>query len=224
MKNIIVSGGSEGLGLAVAKKLSKSSNVYILARTEKNLVKVSKQIGCNYKVCDVSDWFSVEKCVKEIEKDCKKIDVLVTSAALWIQGPLQENDPQQIKDVINVNTTGVIYLTKAVLPNMQKHKSGTIIHINSQGGLYGKSERSVYTASKWAVTGFTKSMFSEVYSDGIRVMGIYPGKMNTHMFKKVGIKKDMSDALDKNKVAEAVEFMINQDNNVTIPELGIVSI
>lgn len=108
--------------------------------------------------------------------------MLVNNAGLWIQGPLEENDPAHIADVIKVNTLGVIYGTKAVIPFMKKKGRGDIIQINSQGGFYAKAERAVYEPSKWAITGFTKGIQKELAPFGIRVTGIYPGKFDSQLF------------------------------------------
>jgi len=112
-------------------------------------------------------------------------------------------------------------MTKAVVPAMKQQKSGLIININSQGGLYAKAERSVYTASKWAVTGFTKAMQPELAPFGIAVTGIYPGMLKTDMFNKMGIDKDMSKGLDTKEVAKTVEFLLSFDTPTTFPEIGI---
>jgi short-subunit dehydrogenase len=104
---------------------------------------------------------------------------------------------------------------------MKEQKAGTIINVISQSGLYGKAERSVYGASKFALTGFTKSLEPELEKYGIRVAGLYPGKIATGMFAKVGISKDMSDALAPADVARAVSYIISQPDYVTITELGL---
>lgn len=105
-----------------------------------------------------------------------------------------------------MNNLGVVLASKAVIPQMKKQKSGLIVNINSQGGFYAKAERAVYSAAKWGMTGFTKSLQSELAKYGIAVTGIYPGKMNTKMFEKMGIQKDMADALDTKEVAKVIIF------------------
>lgn len=223
-KTIIISGGSEGLGYAIAKLLSDKDNVYILSRTEDKLKEVSAELGCKYKVCDVSKWEQVESAVNEILKETGSIDICINNAGLWIQGPLDENDPADIKDVLEVNTLGTIYLSRSVINSMKEKGSGTIINVNSQAGYYPKAERTVYNASKWAITGFTKSLFQELTKHGIRVVGFYPGKMDTGMFKKAGIDKDMKGSVDTLDAANAIEYIINQKKDIVIPELGMMRI
>jgi len=103
---------------------------------------------------------------------------------------------------------------------MKKQKEGTIMNISSQAGLYAKGERAVYNATKWGVTGFTKSLEIELQKYKIRVIGIYPGKLNTKMFEKMGIKKDLSDALDPEEIAKTIEFITTLKQSTLIPEIG----
>lgn len=220
-KVVVISGGSDGLGRDIAKQLASSHTVVILSPTKEKLEKTAKELGCDYEVCDVSNYEHICAAVRSIVSKHGRIDCLVNNAALWIQGELDENDADYITQVINVNLTGVLLLTKAVIPVMKKQKEGIIININSQAGLYAKSERTVYNATKWGLTGVTKSLEAELSKYGIRVTGIYPGKMKTDMFKKVGIEKSMHDALDTAEVAKSVEFILSLDAKTVIPELGI---
>lgn len=217
MKTILITGGSDGLGKAIAARLAPVQKTIILSPDEEKLKTVARDLSCEYKVCDVRDYTQVEKIVNEIGA----IDCLVNNAGLWIQGPLDENNPQRIHEVIEVNMLGVINMTKAVIPAMKQKGSGLIININSQGGFYAKAERSVYTATKWAVTGFTKAMQPELAPQGIAVTGIYPGMMKTDMFNKTGIEKDMSKGLEPDEVAKTIAFLLSFESPTMFPEIGI---
>ena len=104
---------------------------------------------------------------------------------------------------------------------LKKQNSGFIINIILQAGLYGKAERSVYSASKFAITGFTKSIQPELAKYNIAVTGIYPGKLNTRLFEKAGVTKTMTDALHPNEIAKVIEFLLSFPNSVVFPEIGI---
>lgn len=217
MKTILITGGSDGLGKAIAARLAPNNKVIILSPSEEKLKQTADELGCEYKVCDVRDYAQVEKVVQEVGA----IDCLVNNAGLWIEGTLESNDPERIHEVLEVNTLGTINCTKAVIPIMKQQKSGRIINVISQAGLYAKAERSVYTASKWAITGFTKSIQAEVAPLGIGVTGLYPGKLKTNMFSKMGINKSMDGALATDEVAKMVEFILILDNTTLLPEVGI---
>lgn len=223
-KVIVITGASDGLGKTLTESLSKENNVIALATTEEKLQKVAEDNNCNYKVCDVSDYHQVEKCTNEIIEEFGKIDILINNAGLWIQEELEENDEKRIHDVIDVNLLGVIYMTKAVIPIMKSRQDGIIININSQAGINHKAERVVYNASKWGVTGFSKSLQDEVAKYGIRVTDILPGMLKTDMFNKMNIKKNMENGLDTKEVARLVKFIIDTPKDVMIPEVGIKNI
>jgi short-subunit dehydrogenase len=216
-KTILITGGSDGLGKAIASRLTVNNKVIILSPHEDKLRQAAEELGCEYKVCDVRDYAQIEKTVQEIGT----IDCLVNNAGLWIEGPLDENNPQQIHEVLEVNTLGTINMTKAVTPTMKQQKSGRIINVISQAGLHAKPERSIYTASKWAITGFTKSIQAELAPFGVGVTGLYPGKLRTDLFSKAGVEKNMDDALDTDEVAKAVEFILGLESTTLLPEVGI---
>jgi short-subunit dehydrogenase len=218
---VIISGGSDGLGKEIAKELVKDNTVIILARTEEKLKETAAELHCEYYVCDVANNESVIKTVHAVKEKYSRVDCLINNAALFIQGGLDENDAQQIQQVININITGTILLTKAVVPIMKSQKDGVILNIISQAGFYGKAERSIYTATKFALTGFTKSILPELAKYGIRVTGVYPGKLNTQMFAKMGINKEMNDALHPSEVAKTVKFILSLDKTTQFPEIGI---
>jgi NADP-dependent 3-hydroxy acid dehydrogenase YdfG len=220
-KVIVITGGSDGLGKTMAKLLVKSHTVVILSPTKEKLEVAAKEVGAKFRVCDVRNFESCKSVLASIHKEFSKIDVLINSAGLWIQDELDDNDPEKIKELMDVNILGVIFMTKAVIPFMKDQKSGTIININSQGGFYAKPERSVYSAAKWGMTGFTKSLEGELSKYGIRVVGVYPGKMKTSMFSKMNIEKPLDDAIETEEVAKLVEFVINSKQTTNFPELGI---
>lgn len=225
MKQIIViTGGSDGLGKKLAAGLSKNNQVIILSPTKAKLESVVKQLGCDYVVADVAKPESIENAVKTVIDKYGRVDCLINNAGVWIQGQIEDNDYDSIQKAIEVNALGTIFSTKAVVPEMKKNKSGLIINVISQAGLYGKGERSVYNASKWAITGFTKSIQAELAPFGIRVTGLYPGMMRTEMFQKMGIKKEMANGIDTDEVLSAVNFLLSTDKNTMIPELGIKNI
>lgn len=224
MKNIIITGGSDGLGKTLAESLSKDNNVIILATNEDKLKEVASQNKCNYKICDVRDYLTVEKMIKDIINEFGKVDVLINNAGLWIQEELDFNDSERIHSVVDVNLLGVINCSKAIIPFMKQNKDGLIININSQAGINHKAERVVYNATKWGVTGFSKSLQDEVAKYGIRVTNVMPGMMKTDMFKKLNIEKNMANGVDTKEVARLIKFIIDTPADVMIPEVGIKNI
>ncbi|MEI6352910.1 MAG: SDR family oxidoreductase [Candidatus Nomurabacteria bacterium] len=220
-KIILISGGSDGLGLATARALFENNTVIILSPEKDKMIEIKKHFDIDYVVADVTKEEEIELAVKDVIKKYGRIDVLINNAGIWIEGKLEENDFSRIKKVFDVNVLGYILLTKEVLPYMKKIKSGRIINIVSQAGLYPKAERSVYHASKYAVKGFMDSMAIEVAPFGISVSGFYPDKMNTHFFEKAGNKKACKEFIDVEESVRCIEFLVDTNSDLNIPELGI---
>lgn len=220
-KVVLISGGSDGLGREIARLLATDHRVVLLARDADRVRAAATELACEWRACDVGDAVAVDAVVASVLAAHGRIDCLVNSAGLWIEGPLTANSPEDIARVMDANATGTILLSRACAEAMKAARSGLIINIISQAGIYAKAERSVYHASKWAVTGFTKALQSELAPDGIRVTGIYPGKMDTEMFAKRGISKGMKDALDPREAARLVRFVVDAPEDVCFPELGI---
>lgn len=223
-KVILISGGSEGLGYEIAKILAPKNTVVILAKNPEKLEIAAKELTCDFDACDVADYNQCETAVRNIIAKHQKIDCLINNAGIWIEGDLDNNDPQRIKEVIDVNTLGTINFSKAIIPVMKEQGSGLIINVISQAGLTHKEGRSVYYASKWAITGFTKSLQPELAKYNIKVTGLYPGGMKTKMFEKAGNVKDLANNLDPADVAKTVQFILSFDNTTTFPEVGIKNI
>lgn len=224
MKTIVITGGSDGLGKAIAKKLSNDNRIIILSDNEDRLITVSNELKCAYKVCDVADYNQVENTIKSILQEYNSIDVLINDAGVWLAGDLTETNYESINKCIDINTKGPIYTTKAVLPSMYDNKSGLIINVCSQASFDNDDFSTVYNASKWALRGFNRSIQKAVSKRGVKVTGFYPGFMQTDLFKKAGNDYDTSTGLEVEKVARAVEFIVNCDDDVIIPEFGIKDI
>lgn len=220
-KTILISGGSDGLGKEIAKLLGNNHKVMIMSPSSEKVKQAAASLGVEQVVGDVRRFNDCKAAVDKAISTFGSLDCVVACAGRWIQNELEQNKADNIKVAIEVNLLGVIYITKAAIPMMRQQKQGLIIHINSQAGWYAKAERSVYNATKWGLTGFTKSIQPELSRYGIRVSGIYPGKMNTTMFAKVGIEKDMGNALAPEEVARTVEFLLDMKRTVNIPEIGI---
>ena len=222
-KIIVITGGSDGLGKAIAKELSDNT-VIIVSKNEDKLISVSKELNCDYRVCDVTDYSQVESTIKDIVSKKGHIDVLINNAGVWLAGDLTDTDYDKISRCIDVNTKGPIYMTKAVLDSMYERKNGLIINVCSQAAFDNDDFSTVYNASKWAMRGFNRSIQRDVSKKGIKVTGFYPGFMQTDLFKKAGNDYDTSSGLEVEKVAKAIKFVVNCDEDVIIPEIGIKDI
>jgi len=222
MKTILITGGSSGLGKALAKKLSKDEDnkVVILARNEQALQEIAAKANCDYAVCDVRDAKQVSKVFAEIAEKHGHIDVLINNAGVIVNGELVDTSDEDIENVITTNTLGSMYAAKAALKQMEQQRSGLIINVISQSGLNARANRSIYNASKFALTGFTKALQQEAAEYNVRVTGFYPGTIKTGLFAKAGIEMK-GESLTTEQAVKSIEFLLSCDEDVLIPELGI---
>ena len=224
-KIIVITGGNSGLGKETARILAEENQVIILGKNTTEVKKVVKELKCDGIICDVTDEKQIEAAFSKIIKNYKKIDCLVNCAGVWIKGPIAQNSPKDIRNTILVNTLGTILTVNALVPQLKKQKYGRIVNVISQAGLNAKNERSVYYASKWAVTGFTKCLQIELTPFDIGVVGFYPGFFHTNLFEKGGDHKtDFSAAMPVAKVAKALAYLVNADDDLVINSFEMQSI
>lgn len=221
-KVIVITGGSEGLGYETAKILAPDNKVIIVAHNPKKIEAAAKKLTCDFEFCDVTSPANITEAVKNIYKKYKRIDCLINNAGIFFKGEITANTEEEIRQLLDVNVFGAIMFAREIIPIMKKQKSGLIINTVSQGGIYAKADRSLYAASKFALNGFTKSLQPELAKYGIRVSGIYPGKIKTDLLRKAGYKNiDLLDALRPSQVARSFKFIIDQDPDVVITDIGI---
>ncbi len=216
-KVVVITGGNSGVGKATAKILAKKHKVVILGKNVKEVEKTSKEFKCDGIICDITSVEQVQNAFDQIIKKHKKVDCLINCAGVWIKDKIEENKPEDIKNVILVNTFGTILTTNILIPQLKKQKHGRIINVSSQAGLTAKPERSVYNASKWAVTGFTKCMQLDLAPHNISVVGFYPGFIHTDLFEKGKDKRtDFRTAMKVEQPAEALAYLVNADDDLVI--------
>lgn len=202
MKTILITGGSDGLGKAFAQKCISKFNTVILSNDLEQTQQTAKEIGCSFVVADVCNYKEVEKAVLEVIEKHQTIEILVNNAGVWIEGALENTDPVWIEKVMSVNALGTMNVTRAVLSHMKTKNAGRIVNVNSEDGRIVKKDHSVYCASKWAVTGFTKALEIDLAGSGISIDAYYPGPIKTDIFKKVGIERDMTGHMNASDAAD----------------------
>lgn len=185
-KNILITGTSTGLGLESAVLFAKNGfKVYASMRNLKKADALNQRIAeenldIEILQLDVMDNVSIETAVNAIIAKEGKIDILLNNAGAGFAKTLEQASYQEIDWVTDVNYTGVIRTTKAVLPYMREAKSGHIINVTSVGGLVGQPFNELYCGAKFAVEGFTEALATYVSAPfGIHFSLIEPGGMAT---------------------------------------------
>lgn len=172
---VFITGISSGFGLETARELSRQGHtVYGTVRRQVNPLP-----GVNYLHADVRDAESIKSAVNEVIEKEGRIDILINNAGTGIGGPLELATEEEVRLQMDTNFMGVVNCVNAVLPQMRAQKGGTIITISSIGGLIGLPFQGYYSASKFAVEGYSESLRLEVGPFGIKVVVIRPGDFST---------------------------------------------
>jgi 3-dehydrosphinganine reductase len=190
-KVALITGGSSGIGLAVARLLAaRGAHVWLLARRENlledTLASVQAACGhssqrCGYVCADVSDYDQVEKAVAMVTDSVGVPDLVINSAGVTYPGYVEEIDLETFRTMMDVNYFGTVYTTRAVLDGMIARGSGYIVNLSSVAGFVGTFGYSAYGASKYAVRGFSDVLRAEMKPHGIGVAVVFPPDTDTPM-------------------------------------------
>lgn len=187
-KAAIVTGGSKGLGLAMAAGLaSAGASIMLVNRNGEEGIAAAKELTNDFGVhsisfsADISQQEETEAMATAAMDTFGKIDILINSAGINIRGAIDELTPDDFKKVMDVNVHGTWLCCRAVTPYMKKNNSGRIINLASTLGLVGLANRTPYTASKGAVVQMTRALALELAPFNINVNAICPGPFLTEM-------------------------------------------
>ena len=232
----LITGATSGFGKAIAEKLaSDKMNVILTGRRLDRLNEISAQIQKEYKVqsrvlnFDVSSWESCENKFAEIADIAPDIEVLVNNAGLALGvDKVQTGNVQDWDAMIDTNIKGLMYMTRLVLPYMVEKNSGHIVNIGSVAGRWTYPGGAIYSATKFAVRGFTESLRMDLMGKKIRVTNIAPGMAETEFSEvrtgdKAKAKKvyEGMTPLSPKDIAESVSWCVQRPKHVNISELVI---
>lgn len=224
-KGAVVTGGSRGIGRAVAEALAaEGATVAVIyagnTKAAEDTVRAIEEAGGKaFAVqCDVADEAAVTDMVKMVHEKLGTIDVFVNNAGITRDGLLMRMKREDWDAVLSTNLTGVYNCTKAVTKIMMKQRNGSIINMTSVVGETGNAGQANYAAAKAGVIGFTKSVAKELASRNIRVNAVAPGCIDTDMTAVLSdaVKEEMIKSIPLGRtaapeeVAQAVVFLASQ--------------
>lgn len=231
-KTIVITGASDGIGKQVALKLaSQNVSLALVARNEERLNYIKEEclkLGSSKVetyVCDISKKDEVKQTVSKIVSDFGGVDVLLNIAGVWQKLNLLENiSDEEIENVLDINLKGLIMMTKQFMPFLKKETESIILNVSSRSGVVAVGGESVYTASKWGVTGFTEVLKADLKGTNVRVSGIYQGGTNTGLFEKAGDPKPeekMNMFIKPEDLADVIVFILSRPPQIWLHDVRV---
>ena len=217
-KRILISGGSKGLGKALAQRFAREgAKLALCARHSDTLKLVAqelKDIGTEvvWRPCDVGDPKQVQEFVSAVLDEYDYVDVLVNNASAVI--PLKniaDYSTQEWEDVVRININGTFHLTRAVLSSMIKRKAGAIINVSSSVGRSIRAQWGAYAVSKFGLEAFTQILAEELRPHNISVNSVNPGAMATEMRQIVHPEEDQKLLRKPELVTELFVYLASND-------------
>lgn len=214
-KVILITGASSGFGKAIAERLAAKGNiVYGTSRKEKE----DKNI--HFLVMEVRDRQSVDSAISQIMKECGRIDVVVNNAGMGIGGSLELATNEEIELQMGTNFRGCVNVCQSVLPIMRGQGGGQIINLSSIGGVMGLPYQGFYSASKFAIEGFTEALAAEVRGFGIKVSMVEPGDFATNFTaQRLNSEATAKNASYAQSFARSLSIIEKEENGGLKPEI-----
>jgi NAD(P)-dependent dehydrogenase (short-subunit alcohol dehydrogenase family) len=217
-KAAFITGGSGGIGAAVARALSKRGVKLGLASRRGDDLGLPDALGLH---CDVRDPKQVDDAVAVTVDRFGRLDILVANAGVGSYHPFLETPPEHFEEMIDVNLKGTIYAARAALPHLIRSGEGDLVTIASEAGRRGLPGEAVYCASKFGQVGLTRALDHEVREQGVRCTNVCPGGVATDFALAEGYGRPpeaLAGMMSPEDVAEVVLFVITRPRNHRILE------
>lgn len=222
----VVTGASTGIGRAIAGALGRAGcRLGICARTAEDLDRAAEELrNVAPRVVavptDVSDEGAVARFAGRVHEELGPVEILVNNAGVGIFGHVLDVSVADFDRTFGANVRGLFLCTRAFAPSMVERGDGVIVNIASLAGKNPFAEGAVYSGSKHAVLGLSKSMMLDLREDGVRVLTVCPGSVSTPFFRKQDtLEPDPERILDADDVAELVLFAIRASDRGTVSEV-----
>ena len=225
-KIAVITGGSKGIGYAIAESLLKSgAKVFICARDKADLKRALEKLSAFGKVdgeiCDVRSEAQVQMMLDECVRVFGGVDILVNNAGIGIIGKtVEEMSADEFEQTLQTNLFGVFYACHYAIPLMRERGGGYIINISSLAGQNAHPKMAAYNASKFGLNGFTEALMQEVREHNIKVTTICPGSVNTY-FGGDTPSKDQSWQLQPEDIAQTVMDLLNMNERALPSKIEI---
>jgi short-subunit dehydrogenase len=214
----VVTGGSSGIGAAIARALvERDRQVVLLARSEERLRAVAEQLGAEYEVCDVSNRDDVERVAAAVTERHPRIGLLVNSAGVPGRADFTTIEPERLEEVMRINYLGSVWCLRAFLPALEAADRADVVNIVSVAGSVSFASGGPYAASKHAQLAFSRATAAELHTRGIHVHTVNPGFVETEGFPQERLGNGLLRRLviEPEDVARHVLKVIDRDRRET---------
>ena len=200
-KVAIITGGTRGIGLEIARLFKENKANVIIFGSKKESVDnaIEKMQNEGYQVKgyypDLNNYDEIKEVIEKINKEYGHIDILVNNAGISANKKIEDTTSEDFEKIIDLNVNAIFNMTKAIVPYMKEQNNGVILNTSSMVSIYGQPSGVGYPTSKFAVNGLTKSLSRELAPSNIRVNAVAPGITNTDMV--ASLPKEMIEPLIK---------------------------
>ncbi|MDQ4029693.1 MAG: SDR family oxidoreductase [Actinomycetota bacterium] len=219
MRAALVTGGSSGIGLAIARALHEDGyDLTLVSRHADKVTRVAAELGARGVAADVSKEEDAGRAVAEHRDRFGRLDVLVNSAGVGVAGRVEELQAKHFDLQIGVNVRGVFLVTRAALP-LLKEARGHVINLASIAGTLPTPGLATYGAAKAAVIALTRSLNAELEADGVRATALCPGFVDTPMAGWSGVPSDQM--IRPEDCAELVRALLRLSPHARVPQIVV---
>jgi short-subunit dehydrogenase len=230
MKKIcLISGGTSGLGLEIAKLLLEScKNVIVLGRTKEKieasslvLKRIKGDSIAEAMHCNIGNEDDVLKVGQYLTKMNYSVEYLFNNAGSGLFKQAQSSTAALVDRVFEANIKGMILLTSEILRQTPEVQELTIVNIMSTSSLFGRAEETIYCAAKWGARGYTEALRTELKGTKRNIIAVYPGGMRTDFWKIPGQDRDISSFMDPAEVAEKIVHAVISTDKMFVTDITI---
>jgi NAD(P)-dependent dehydrogenase (short-subunit alcohol dehydrogenase family) len=219
MRAALVTGGSSGIGLAIARMLREEGfELTLAARTPEKLEAAAAEVGAHAVAANVADDAECERIVREHANRFGRLDVLVNSAGIGIASAMEDLPTKRWDLQFAVNLRAAFVVTREAIPLLRESK-GTVVNLASIAGTIPTPSLVAYGASKAGMISMTRTLNRELEDDGVRVCAICPGFVDTAMASWTGMSSD--EMIQPEDCAEVVRLLLRLSPRARIPQVVI---
>lgn len=230
---VVITGASSGIGEAVAKLFSMKGHALLLLARRIEKLEAMDLPGTLCRQVDVTDYDGFNAAVAEAEKTYGPVEAMVNNAGVMLLGDVAVQNPEEWKQMFDVNIMGVLNGTRIVLPGMRQRRSGTIINISSVAGRKTFPNHAAYCGTKFGVHAITENVREESAEYNVRMVTIAPGAVETELLSHTtsrdivdgyeAWKKDIGGVLKSEDIANSVWYAFSQPQGVNVREIVITA-